>query len=95
MIFHRRVTELLIIFLITSMGLTTGGGRATQRLEVIVLSGMIRFGGAVATTALCSSPEVGITGMRVGGILPGATLQRRIAPTTVRSTAIVILLLIR
>ena len=45
--------------------------------EVIVPSGMIRGGGVIATTALCLSQEAGITGMRVGGIRPGATLQMR------------------
>ena len=61
----------------------------TKAPGVIVPSGMTSGGGVIGTTALCSSLQVGITGMRVGGIQPGATLRMRITPTTARSTAII------
>ena len=64
------------------MGLTTGRAKATQPLEVIVRSGMIRGGGVIVTTAFSLSLAAGITGMRVGGIRLGATRQTRIMPMT-------------
>jgi hypothetical protein len=72
------------------MGLNTGMARATRRLEVIVPNGMIRGGGVIATTALSLTLAAGITGMRVGGIRLGATLQMRITPTTARSMIIMV-----
>jgi hypothetical protein len=67
------------------MGLSSGTARATRPSEVIVPSGMIRVGGVIATTSLSLFLGVGIAGIRVGGIQPGATLQIRITPTTSRS----------
>jgi hypothetical protein len=67
------------------MGLSTGRARTTRLSEVIVRSGTISGGGVIGIIALCSSPGVGITGMRVGDIQPGATLQMHITPTTARS----------
>ena len=64
--------------------------RAMRHSEVIVRSGMIRGGGVIVTTALFLTLAAGITGMRVGGIRPGATLQMRLTPTTDRSMAIMV-----
>ena len=70
------------------MGLSFGMARAMRPSEVIVPSGMIRVGGITATTALSLTLAAGITGMRVGGIRLGATLQMRLMPMTDRSMAI-------
>jgi hypothetical protein len=64
--------------------------RAMRPSEVIVPSGMIRGGGVIATTALSLTLAAGITGMRVGGIRLGATLQMRVTPTTDRSMVIMV-----
>jgi len=47
-------------------------------------------GGVIAITALSLTLAAGITGMRVGGIRLGATLQMRLTPTTDRSMAIMV-----
>ena len=62
--------------------------RGKLSTEIITPSGMINRGGGIATTASSLSPAAGITGIRVGGILRGATLRTRIMLTTVRFTRI-------
>jgi hypothetical protein len=80
---------------ITSGARRAGTGRGTRRSEVITLNGMIRDGGAIATTALSLTLAAGITGMQAGGIQRGATLRIRITPTTARSMDIMVYHLIR
>ena len=51
---------------------------------------MISGDGVITTNALSLSLAAGITGMPVGGIRPGATLQMRLTSTTDRSMAIMV-----